>query len=894
MHGIEKRLRAPLVAGVLAICSCLLVGYSTLLDRSAAIENAQRSNRDAARIVASQVEESIRAVDILADDVIARIPREAMTSLESLRAAIATPAFHGLLENRKDRMPDADVITIVGSDGMSIVTTRGWPTPWMNSSGGIHFQNVSQHPGPQLQVSTTIFSKVSGSGIVYFSRRIETPSGDFIGYVTTGMARGFYEKFNNSFAQIPGGFVRLIRNDGYVISGNADSEESIVTKRIPATNEWHRLIRSGGGTTRVVGADSKIARYVAVQPLANYPISISVGVQEARILEQWWSQAVPRAMGQLVLAAFISGLIFFLYLLYIRSQESKIELARRSSELEASYKRLNLLLSNMTHGVTMFDENQRLLVISDRCFELYGIERDQIKPGMSWEEVRDITSKAGVLIGDNHTKLMRTTASGKQIGQQTFVIQTTAHDRHIAVTRAMTNRGGWISVHEDVTERENSARRIERLARYDTLTGLANRALFIEQMTDLFSRGDARPIFVLMLLDLDEFKAVNDSFGHPTGDQLLVSFAERLRAGAPDDLIARVGGDEFVILRVLQEGDEHSIPHFIETLLASTRLPYGIEGHEIKVGLSIGAALATREVRTTEEILRQADFALYKAKQDGRNGFRIFNCDMESEIQSRRELARDLDAALVAGEIMVYFQPIVDAKTLDVRAMEALCRWRHPTRGFVPPNLFIPVAEEAGLIGALGQYVMASACRTAATWPKHVHLSVNVSPIQLARPDFMDMVKDALNSSGLAASRLEMEITESVLLDHHTHNRELLGQLHDLGIGISLDDFGTGYSSLSYLDRFAFDKIKIDRSFVMRLGDSSGISTIISAVSLISKAYNAQTTAEGVETYEQAQLLRVAGIDNFQGYLFGAPHPAESWIFEDGKVSLRTDKVRSA
>jgi EAL domain-containing protein (putative c-di-GMP-specific phosphodiesterase class I) len=258
------------------------------------------------------------------------------------------------------------------------------------------------------------------------------------------------------------------------------------------------------------------------------------------------------------------------------------------------------------------------------------------------------------------------------------------------------------------------------------------------------------------------------------------------------------------------------------------------------------------------------------------------------------ELARDLDAALIAGEIMIYFQPIIDAKTQDVRAMEALCRWRHPTRGFIPPNFFIPVAEEAGLIGSLGQYVMAAACRVAMTWPDNVHLSVNVSPIQLARADFLESVKHALDSSGLAPSRLEMEITESVLLDHDTRNLELLGQLHDLGIGISLDDFGTGYSSLSYLDRFAFDKIKIDRSFVMRLGDSSGISTIISAISLISKAYNAQTTAEGVETYEQAQLLRLAGIDNFQGYLFGAPHPAESWIFEDGKVSLRTDKVRSA
>ncbi len=894
MRGIEQRLRTPLVASVLAVSSCLLIGYSAFLDRSTAIENVQRSNRDTARIVASQLEESIRAIDILDEDVIARIPIEGKTSLEALRAAIETPAFYRLLESRKNRMPDAIVLTVVGSDGKSIVTTRGWPTPPMNSSGGVHFEHVRQHPGPKLHISTTLFSKVSGTGIVYFSRRIDSPSGEFLGYVTTGMAPGFAAKFNTSFAQIPGSFVRLIRNDGYVIAGNADSNESIIDKRIPPGNEWHKLVQTGGGTTRVIGTKSNIARYVAVQPLADYQISISVAVQEARVLDLWWSQEVPRSIGRLVVAVILSGLIIFLYVLYTRTKDAKLELSRRTDELETSYKRLNLLLSNMTHGVTMFDENQKLLVISKRCFELYGLDHKDLKPGMPWEQVREITVGSGAVFGDKSDELLGLGAPAEQVGTQRFVIQSTNSKRHIAVTRALTITGGWISVHEDVTERENAARKIERLARYDTLTGLANRALFIEQMTALFSQGDRHPPFVLMLLDLDEFKAVNDSFGHPTGDQLLLLFAERLRAAAPHDLIARVGGDEFVILRVLQEGEENAIPCFIEALLAATRRSYVIEGREIKAGLSIGAALATQEVQTTEEILRQADFALYKAKQDGRNGYRIFNSEMESEIQSRRELARDLDAALVAGEIMVYFQPIVDAKTLDVRAMEALCRWRHPTRGFVPPNLFIPIAEEAGLIGTLGQYVMANACSIAATWPENVNLSVNVSPIQFERPDFMDMVKEALNSSGLAPSRLEMEITESVLLDHDTRNRELLGQLHDMGIGISLDDFGTGYSSLSYLDRFGFDKIKIDRSFVMRLGESSGISTIISAISLIANAYDAKTTAEGVETFEQAQLLRLAGIDNFQGYLFGAPHPAESWIFEDGKVSLRTDKVRSA
>ena len=894
MIRIERRLRAPLVAGVLAVTSCLLVSYSALRDRTSAIDEAHRSNLNSARIIASQVEQSVRAIDIVADDIIARIPKEAMASLDSLRQAVANPAFHGMLEGRRDRLQDAEVITVVGRDGNSIVTTRAWPTPPMNSSNGPHFQHVQNNPGSGLHISSTILNKVTGVGTVYFSRRIDTPYGEFLGYVTIGVKPSFHERFNTNVSQIPGAFIRLVSKDGYVISGTIDGDNSIISRQIPKDSDWYKVVEAGGGMIRVVGVFSDIARLMAVQPIQKYPLAISVGVKESSILEGWREQAIPRAAAQLALATFISGLIFFLYLLYAKSQDAKSELALRTRDLETSYKRLNILLSNMTHGVAMFDENRKLLVMSKRCYELYGFDPQVIKPGMSWDELKGRISRTIAPIANQTEETPDKDYYLDPPSLLSYVIQMTPNNRHIAVTRAMTPGGGWISVHEDVTERELSTRRIERLARYDTLTGLANRARFIEHMKDLFDRGEQRPLFALLLLDLDEFKAVNDSFGHPTGDQLLNFFADRLRAFAPNDLIARVGGDEFVILRDLQEGEQASIPAFIEGLLASVRKPYVINDREIKIGLSIGAAFATPDVQASDEILRQADLALYKAKQDGRNCFRIFDDAMELEIQLRRDLARDLDMALLAGEVMVYFQPIIDARTQDVRAMEALCRWQHPTRGFIPPNLFIPIAEEAGLIGALGQYVMTQACRVAMTWPEAVHISVNVSPIQLAQPDFLRSVTSALESSGLSARRLELEITESVLLDHDTRNLDLLRSLNDLGIGISLDDFGTGYSSLSYLDRFAFDKIKIDRSFVMRLGDSSGISTIISAITLIAKAYNAKTTAEGVETHEQAQLLRLAGVDNFQGYLFGAPNPAESWVFSDGKVTLKSSKLLSA
>lgn len=894
MSSRKKVLHATLVAGILAIGSFLLISLAMWHDRDIAIADAQRANVNRVKIAASQMEQTVRAIDFMADQVIALIPREAVTSLDALRIELSTPAFHGLLENRKDRLPDAEVITIVGADGNSIVTTRAWPAPPMNSYGGIHFTQIKDNPGPQLHISTTLPNQVTGAGTIYFSRRIDSPSGEFIGYVTVGMSPEFSESLYNNFSQIPGVFVRLIRNDGFMIAGNADSNESIVGKRIPAGNEWYRAVKAGGGAMLVTAADSKIRRLIAVQPLAKYPLAISVGIKEALVLDAWWSRAVPRALWQLAVAGIVSGLIFFIYLLYARTREARNDLARRSQDLEISYRRLNLLLSSMTHGVTMFDGEHRLLVCSKRCCDIYGLDPDMIRPGMTWESLYGLLVARGISFPGPELPSPGNPDFADHPNNPSVRICSTAAGRQIAVTRTMTRHGGWISVHEDVTEREVVARRIERLAQYDTLTGLGNRALFLKHMQTLFGKDGNRSPFALLLLDLDEFKAVNDSYGHQTGDRLLEGVADKLRASAPADMIARIGGDEFVILRELPDGEQSSVQELAEQLLQSIRRPFVIDGREIKIGLSIGATVSTSDVVSTEEILRQADLALYKAKQDGRNCFRLFRSEMEIGIQSRRELARDLDEALSAGQIQVYFQPIVEARTQDVRAMEALCRWRHPTRGFVPPSLFIPLAEEAGLIGTLGEHVLTVACGIAAKWPETVNVSVNVSAIQLWRPDYLETVKRALESSGLPASRLEMEITESVLLDDGEHNLTVPGQLHDLGISISLDDFGTGFSSLSYLDRFTFDKIKIDRSFVMRLGEGRGTSTIISAIGLIAKSYNARTVAEGVETYEQAQLLRLAGIDDFQGYLFGAPHPIESWVFENGKVSLKSEKIRSA
>ena len=453
--------------------------------------------------------------------------------------------------------------------------------------------------------------------------------------------------------------------------------------------------------------------------------------------------------------------------------------------------------------------------------------------------------------------------------------------------------GGWITTHEDVTERHQAAEQIVHMARHDALTGLANRTLFLECVQDAARLGDT--CFAVLIVDLDAFKAVNDTFGHPVGDALLVAVAARLgEATGPEDIVARLGGDEFAILQRLAGPDIGPATALAARLLTSIHEPYQVEDREVKIGLSIGIAAAAGAAIEPSAIMRNADLALYRAKADGRNCYRLFDPAMAEEIQSRRELAIALDAALARGQLAVHYQPIVDAVTLDTIAMEALARWCHPVRGDIVPDIFIPLAEEAGLISRLGAFVLEAACRDALAWPSSVKVSVNVSPIQVTRSDLVAAVQQALAKTGLPPQRLQIEITESVLLGDNDHNLAVLQELRDAGVTIVLDDFGKGFSSLGYLNRFPLDKIKIDRSFVERLGVDAGSAAIVAAVTSIAHAFEAVTTAEGVETEEQYRLLRATAVAEMQGYLFGAPQPAHAWDFQGLKAVLGRQALADA
>ncbi|MEJ2435226.1 MAG: EAL domain-containing protein, partial [Pseudolabrys sp.] len=448
-----------------------------------------------------------------------------------------------------------------------------------------------------------------------------------------------------------------------------------------------------------------------------------------------------------------------------------------------------------------------------------------------------------------------------------------------------------LSIIEDVTERVRTAKQLTYQAHHDALTGLANRVLLTERIGEALARLKRRgDRFSVILLDLDHFKSVNDSLGHPVGDGLLKAAAQKLQTSLrEDDVVARLGGDEFAILQVF-EGDQReagiALANRILDVFGQT---FEVGGHKVVTGASIGLAFAPDHGGNADQLIKAADLALYRAKSGGRNQFCIFEPSMEAEAHSRHALEIDLRNALRQGEFEVHYQSLFSVATRRPCGAEALVRWRKPLHGMVSPAQFIPLAEETGLIVPLGEWVLRTACADATGWPPEMKVSVNVSPVQFCKGDLVETVASALVDSGLPPERLELEITESVLLHNNDENLAILAALKSLGVSIVLDDFGTGYSSLSYLKLFPFDKIKIDRSFVSELSDRSDCAAIVCAIINLARALKIVTTAEGVETREQLALLRAAGCSIAQGYLLSRPVISSQMTFAAAEIGERGD-----
>ncbi|MCJ2069295.1 EAL domain-containing protein [Methylobacterium sp. J-030] len=452
-------------------------------------------------------------------------------------------------------------------------------------------------------------------------------------------------------------------------------------------------------------------------------------------------------------------------------------------------------------------------------------------------------------------------------------------DRTLMIEFCPVATGGWIATLEDVSARKASEARADEMARLDPLTGLPNRLLLRERLAQALARlqRGGEP-YALLLIDLDRFKPVNDTLGHPIGDLLLAKVADRLRSTVrPTDTVARIGGDEFVILQtgIREAGNTQALARRIVDLISRT---YMVEGHLLTIGASVGVALAPTDGESADKLLKNADLALYRAKLDGRGTYRFYEPEMDARMQARRRLELDMRQALARREFQLHYQPQLQLDGDRLIGCEALIRWKHPERGLISPLDFIPLAEEIGLIVPIGEWVIRQACRDATTWPAGMSVAVNVSPAQFKSDRLVETIISALASSGLSAKRLEVEITEGVLLQESVKTLQTLHRLRELGIRVSMDDFGTGYSSLSYLRSFPFDKIKIDRSFVQDLASKPDGDAIIRAIAGLGKSLGMTTVAEGVETPEQMQRIREEGCTDVQGYLISKPIPSDDLL----------------
>jgi diguanylate cyclase (GGDEF)-like protein len=549
------------------------------------------------------------------------------------------------------------------------------------------------------------------------------------------------------------------------------------------------------------------------------------------------------------------------------------QLKAANDALDHTLVQFDTALDNMLQALLMFDASGRLLICNRRYYEMYGLAPEVVKPGCTIRDLLEFRQQRGTLSGDPETYIQNLDA-GMARGDACERITELPDGRTIAVVSHRMPGGGWVSTHEDITERRNAEARISHMARHDALTDLPNRVLFHEQLNAALANLPEDEAIALLCLDIDHFKGVNDTLGHPVGDRLLRATADRLRQClGQDDLVARLGGDEFVIVQcgcIQPDGVTTLAMRLIEAVSA----PYELDGDHMVVGLSIGISVAPHDGVDPHQILKNADLALYRAKSDGRGTYRFFERGMDARMQARRVLELDLRKALANGEFELYYQPLIDIQSEQINGFEALLRWRHPERGMVQPLDFIPLAEETGLIVPIGEWVLREACSQATTWPEHVKIAVNLSPLQFKSKNLLSLVVGALAASRLRASRLELEITESSLVQDTDATATLLHQLRRLGVRISMDDFGTGYSSLSYLRKFPFDKIKIDGSFIRDMSCHEDSLAIVRAVTAMGASLGMTTTAEGVETREQFVRLRKEGCAEVQGYLFSRPRPA--------------------
>lgn len=780
-------------------------------------------------------------------------------------------------------------LAVIDAQGRLIATNlqRTKPNP-VSIADREYFRVHVDASSDELFISTPVLGRHSKRWSVHFTRRFVNKDGTFAGILIAALDPDHFAKFYRSINFGHGGTVSLIGLDG-IVRGSGGAHPFKLGSDVSKTDIFQRVSTSRSGTLREPDIKGIAGQVTSYRILREYPVSIVVTAD----LDQPKSSHIRNSPFYLAAAAGLTLLILIAMSASIRHSrrfdEAREALASSEAHLREKTSQLELTLTHMSQGILMVDAKGNIPVINPRCIEMLGIPAGKLPLGTSHErltyhelvaalsESGEFQTSSSAVEPDVLKYIMRS-----QVSDHLSVYERTRPDGMVLEVRSNAlPDGGFVRTFNDITGRRRNEAKIVHMASHDPLTDLANRVLFREELEEAVAKLERNnECFALHLLDLDHFKVVNDSHGHPIGDQLLRDVARRLRNSVRSgDIIARLGGDEFAVIQMhLATTAQAGV--LADRLCKMMAHPFQIDGNKLLIGASVGVAIAPNDGSASQDLLKAADLALYTAKAEVRSTYRFFEPEMNNTLQARRRLDADLRMALDHKEFAIHYQPIINLRSQQVTGYEALIRWHHPERGLISPAEFIPAAEANGLIVPIGAWTLKTACAEIARLRDAPRIAVNVSPVQLRSPNFLDDVLQALAASGLPANRLEIEITESALLDRNDRTIHQLQALYELGIHIALDDFGTGYSSLSYLMSYPISSIKIDRSFVACLGKGKQSTSIIRAITDLASNLAMTTTAEGVETAEQLAKLKQLGCTEAQGFYFSPPRPASQLFHE--------------
>jgi len=850
--------------------------------RADAITAAVSETGNIASVLAVQLSRSLKSIDTVLLEIKQSAEMQGIDSPTDFQAAVERREFQESLTNYLARLPQVFSIAIADREGQIVISTAGSTATRFNVASRDFFWKARDRRDGQLTTSIPAINRVNDKQTIVFARRLEDSKGNFVGITLAGVNTKYFEDIYGAIQSVHSLLFTLLDPEGGILFRHPDGAEA-AGRALSNKAIWLDALSKGDGGFRVFGQADGNIRYVSIRKVPEYPLIVDISVTEATTLANWRQRAAAIGLGSAIF------LLFSIYLL--RAMTRQVRLLRNSeASLAQKSQQLDAALNNMSQGLAMFDGRQRLIISNTQLAKIYRLTPKQTKPGTSFRAILEARATVGSVPRDVPNFVADSLDQVSRLGLSHSLYEL-RDGRTVAVSLQAMDGGGWVSIHQDITAQKSIEAELERLARHDSLTGLAQRQLFREKAGAALARMRRHgETFSVLMLDLDRFKTVNDSFGHPAGDSLLREIARRLLNTTREiDCVARFGGDEFAVLQARCANQKAGVLALADRILAAVTEPYDFNGRKLILETSIGIALAPQDGDDVDALLKHADLALYRAKTEGRNRYCFFTAAMEAEARNRRELEDDMRRALSRHEFELHYQTIVNLESRQYCGAEALVRWRHPERGVVVlPDQFIPIAEDSGLIVPLGEWILRQACADAIKWPSRFKVAVNLSPAQFKHGDLLSVLKSALSDTGLPPERLELEITETVLLQNNAENLAILREIKNLGVAIVLDDFGTGYSSMTYLRMFPFDRIKIDQSFIQNMTHHAADAAIVCAVAGLGRNLGIATVGEGVETKEQLIALRAAGCQLAQGYLFSRPVPASELAF-DRPIAFRQD-----